>query len=241
MDENSSFEPRDSDFSPESPPYCPGLILQPDEDPSSYNYLSAPEAEVNPSVVYFDIGSLSSPDTCFCPIPQFTEIGKGHAPAKKKKFVFRYIQSLRKSLQQHGKNQFPMRAMHCVKTENQRKIWKKLRSFYLIHTEELQFWRNVSLSDLQVSGQQDRILHNCFSSPAMRTYNFLFSELIFTDEIENLCKKTDLLCCGSSTHSIICNERWVSLKEYMSEGLLRELTVEMTAEDRRRTEELQRD
>lgn len=234
MDENShfdeDFEPRvgtgDSVFdSPQLSPYCPGLILQPDEDPSSYNYVSAPDIGVNISQDEFDMSSLSPPQGEISHLELFYEVKEGRrVSVKKKKYLFQHLKALRKSFKQHSLGRVPIRSLHQVKSEAQLKLWKALRTLYLTHLQELQPTL-ISLADVQHPSLRERILTSFFSSAARRTYNFLFCELIFESSSVELCSKSGMQCC-SGPHTTTCDMHWSQLKCYTQIGLLKELGLE---------------
>ena len=238
MDPNSPFDtdfnPRDDSTDPmfdsqQFSLYCPGLILKPDEDPSSYNYVSAPEVGTNIAVSQFDMTSLS-PQGESSPLEAFYELkNEVQVPAKKKKFIFQHLKALRRSFKQHSSNLLPIRSLHRVSSEYQMQLWRALRSLYLAHTTELQPTL-FSLADVQQAGLRERILTNFFSDPVRRAYNFLFCELIFASSAQELCSKTSLLCC-SGQHSTTCDLHWSELKHYTYSGLLKELRLEVSASE----------
>lgn len=228
---DTDFNPRDDSTDQQFSSYCPGLILQPDEDPSSYNYVSAPEVDTNISVMgSFDTTSVSSPQGEKCPLEEFRELRKEVlVPAKKKKFIFQHLKALRRSFKQHASNLLPIKSLHRVNSEYQMDLWRALRTLYLAHTNELQPTL-LSLEDLQQESLKKRILTNFFSDAVRRAYNFLFCELIFASSTQELCSKTSLLCC-SGLHSTTCDLHWSQLKHYTHSGLLKELGVEVSASE----------
>jgi hypothetical protein len=247
MDPNSpfetNFEPRDDSaeqmFDPQFSPYCPGLILQPDEDPSSYNYVSAPEVGTNIAMGQFDMTSLSPSQGESCPLKDFYQLkNEVQVPAKKKMFIFQHLKALLKSFKQHSLNRRPVRSLHRVSSEHQMQLWRALRTLYLAHTEELQPTL-FSLADVQQASLRERILTNFFSDAVRRAYNFLFCELIFASSAEELCSKTSLLCC-SGQHTTTCDLNWSRLKLYTNSGLLKELRLEASASEETEWEELLR-
>ena len=229
---DEDFEPRagssDSMFdSPQLSPYCPGLILQPDEDPSSYNYVSAPDIGVDIPQDDFDMSSLSPPQGEIRLLESFREVKMGKlVQVKRKKYLFQHLKALRKSFKQHSLDRFPTKSLHRVSSEGQRTLWKVLRTVYSTHLQELQP-TSIPLADVQHPNLRERILTNFFSSAARRTYNFLFCELIFESSSLELCAKSGMQCC-SGPHTTTCDLHWSQLKHYTQIGLLKELGLEVS-------------
>lgn len=88
---DADFEPRDDspDRMFKSPKFspCPGLILQRDDDPSSHNYISAPEIGTNIAMSQFDMTSCLLLKRKIVLLSTFASWKKGQVPAKKK-FIF---------------------------------------------------------------------------------------------------------------------------------------------------------
>jgi hypothetical protein len=79
-------------------------------------------------------------------------------------------------------------------------------------------------------GDNRRYLQCHFSSEAVRVAHYLFTDVMFEGDCEELCGKMGLRCHQSGTHTEECEQKWRELKEYAQNGMVTEVEWEQYRE-----------
>ena len=167
--------------------------------------------------------------------------GTPSQPPKKEYVRCQHIRAIKKSLRQIKTNKIPGASIHKLDKSNHRQMqkWEEMKEFYYTYRHVLdplsettrgplvdgKGRRGETTGDVNTAkSYNDPFVLEFFSTPVMRQYNFLFSDLVYSDcKPEELCAKMKKTRCCKGRHGPECAEKWKQMHGYVMEGMWREL------------------
>jgi hypothetical protein len=164
---------------------------------------------------------------------------------KKEYFRCQHIRGLKKSIRQMAGKKPPKASIHRISTPAQIARWDALHDFYTANSSALRLVSDTAVGPAtdgkkkkqQAGPSTDPKSYNnpyCkdfFSQQVIQTYNALYSDLVYSGDPEEMCKKMKVTCCMGQ-HSGECEGIWQEVWEYARVGMLEELELEVSVPER---------
>jgi hypothetical protein len=77
--------------------------------------------------------------------------------------------------------------------------------------------------DSEFSSFNKKYIQHHFSSEAVRTAHYYFTEMVFEGNCDQLCESMKFKCHQRGTHTKECEKKWRELKTYTQDGMIREV------------------
>ncbi|OMJ84884.1 hypothetical protein SteCoe_13945 [Stentor coeruleus] len=168
---------------------------------------------------------------------------RGSGYPKKEYVRCKIIRGQKRAIRHALKNNIPTKTIHKVNKENEDEInaWDVFAKHTIDNSE---FFKEISKTEKgpKTDGAARRD-SNCISCDIQKSFNDVFCAQYFNNDLvvenykfyldvifsymvpENLINRFDFSCCklGNSKHSSVCLLKWENLRNYLKEGMLKDL------------------
>ena len=182
------------------------------------------------------------------PLQKLTRVSRKGVAGHPKKEYFRcqHIRGLKKSIRQMAGKKPPKASIHRISTDAQKGRWEALHEFYITNSSALRLVSDTAVgpatdgkkkkqqaadSSADPKSYNNPYCKDFFSKPVIQTYNALYSDLVYSGDPEEMCKKMKVTCCMGQ-HSGECEGIWQEVWEYARVGMLEELDLEVCVPER---------
>ena len=133
----------------------------------------------------------------------------------------------------------PKKCIHAVTNRTAAQLWQTLQSIYERYRDSLSYIGNTA-NGPKNDGKNKRktaprsynaeYCRGLFQERGVGEFYFLYIDMVYSDEPEQMCQKMNMLCCGGH-HIGRCKEVWERVKEYAKRGIMKDVGCESLPEN----------